>query len=152
MNGAAVLGRPTQCAFFLPTRFPGGLLPLAVVMTEQSRPLPRVLLVEDQAVVLLSLVSILEEAGYDPSSAATAGEALALLDANAFDVAVLDLGPPDGNSFALATALAQREIPFCFCTGSDVEMLPPFDGVPTIDKPFTDAQLIGAVAKLLQPR
>lgn len=121
-------------------------------MTDQSRASPRVLLVEDDALILLSLESILIDAGYAPTTAATRAHALASLDTNPFDAAILDVGLRDGNSFPLAEALTQRRIPFCFCTGSNFTAMASYEGILTIGKPFTDAQVIDAVAQLLQPR
>ena len=55
----------------------------------------RVLIVDDEADIRASLEGILEEEGYRVTTAATAGEALALLRDAVFDVVLLDIWLPD---------------------------------------------------------
>src|SRR6266567_4389559 len=59
---------------------------------------PRVLVVEDDEAVSVTLRAILSDDGYDVWSAATAAEAQSLIDSESFDVALLDLhlGNDDG--------------------------------------------------------
>ena len=54
-----------------------------------------ILIVDDESDIRESLGSILEEEGYIVTSAATAGEALALLSDAVFDVVLLDIWLPD---------------------------------------------------------
>jgi len=54
-----------------------------------------VLIVDDEADIRRSLASILEEEGYIVTTAATAGEALALLSDAVYDVVLLDIWLPD---------------------------------------------------------
>ena len=71
--------------------------------SEPTPPTPtgRVLLVEDDAAVVGAVQRILASAGYDLVTAGSLSEAVAALQANEFDVLLLDLGLPDGSGFAL---------------------------------------------------
>ena len=61
---------------------------------------PRVLVVEDEEAVSVTLRAILSDDGYEVASASTAAEAQSLIDSESFDVALLDLhlGNDDGLS------------------------------------------------------
>jgi DNA-binding response OmpR family regulator len=107
--------------------------------------LPRVLVVEDEALVAMLLEDALLDAGYAVMGpAATVDEALALLDCGeAPDAAVLDLNLADELVTPVADALAARGVPFVFATGYDRRtVLPPrFETVPTLAKPFSPSEL-----------
>ena len=131
----------------------GRSIALGAPMNEQSHiPALKVLAVEDEALILLSIETLLAEASYAVSTASSAREALALLDVQSFQAAVLDLGLIDGTTFAVADALTTRKIPFVFCTASNVSIPLAYIDVPIVDKPFTDRQLLDAVGQVLLPR
>lgn len=122
-------------------------------MNEQSHAAAlKVLAVEDEAVILLSIETLLTEASYLVSTASSAREALALLDVYSFQAAVLDLGLIDGTTFTVAAALTMRRIPFVFCTGMNTPIPSAYIDVPVVDKPFTDRQLLDALGQVLLPR
>lgn len=73
-----------------------------------SSPL-RVLVVEDNPVNRRLLEAFLADAGHVPVLAASGGEALATLEQQAFDVALVDVQMPGMNGFELTAAIRARE-------------------------------------------
>jgi DNA-binding response OmpR family regulator len=72
-----------------------------------NSPAPRVLVVEDDPNLRLTLVDNLEEEGYAVTAASTLAEARAQLKGPGFDVVVLDLMLPDGDGYSLCRELRQ---------------------------------------------
>jgi DNA-binding response OmpR family regulator len=68
---------------------------------------PRVLVVEDDSNLRLTLVDNLEEEGYAVEAASTLAEARAKWKATGFDVVVLDIMLPDGDGYSLCRELRQ---------------------------------------------
>jgi DNA-binding response OmpR family regulator len=68
---------------------------------------PRVLVVEDDPNLRLTLVDNLEEEGYVVEAASTLAEARAKWKATGFDVVVLDIMLPDGDGYSLCRELRQ---------------------------------------------
>jgi CheY-like chemotaxis protein len=113
----------------------------------------RILLVEDEELVALELSSELSRLGWAiVGPAATLAEAQALL-AKPFDAAVLDVNLRGRPVYPIAEALAERHVPFLFCTG--YEMVDPegrFPEAPVIRKPAHPAAVSAALADLLKAR
>jgi len=68
----------------------------------------KILLLEDDPETASALARGLSIAGHDVSSAALRSEALQLLDQRSFDVAILDVGLPDGEGYDVVAALRAR--------------------------------------------
>jgi DNA-binding NtrC family response regulator len=90
-------------------------------VTEPDRPVivtPSVLVVEDDAVVLGLLETVLKEAGYRPVCAATGEAALAELEKQLFDAVLLDLNLPgiQGMDVLSVGATLQTDTPFIVMT------------------------------------
>jgi len=68
----------------------------------------RVLIVDDVPDIAYSLALALELAGHEPRQAHSGREALEIVDGFAPDVAILDIGLPDMDGYALARALRER--------------------------------------------
>ncbi|HVR90803.1 MAG TPA: response regulator [Novosphingobium sp.] len=113
----------------------------------------RVLVVEDEMMVLMNIEAALGDLGCAAIFAApTVDRALALVEAKRFDVAILDvnLGASDQTSYRVADALALRSIPFVFSTGySDKSIDARFLDRPVLQKPYLDEELGAALAGLL---
>lgn len=78
----------------------------------------RVLVVEDEMMVLFMIEDILADLGCKAvSTAATVDQALALIEAQTFDVAMLDSNLNGTRSYPVADALDARGVPFFFSTG-----------------------------------
>lgn len=81
----------------------------------------RVLVVEDQMIILMMIEDMLADLGCkDVAAAPSVAEALALIDTQSFDVAMLDANLGKETSELVADALAVRNIPFFFATGHRV--------------------------------
>jgi CheY-like chemotaxis protein len=78
----------------------------------------RVLVVEDEMMVAWLLEDMLADFGCAVvGPAAGVNQALAMLDAEAFDAAVLDVNLKGQKSYPIADTLAARGVPFVFSTG-----------------------------------
>ena len=112
----------------------------------------RLLVVEDEALVALELIAVLEDAGATVCGPArTVEEALDMIEAEAFDAALLDGNLHGKPVDALAAALTRRGIRFAFVSGYGRESLPAaFAHAPIIAKPFTPHQLVEIAGSLTQ--
>ena len=82
--------------------------------------------------------------------ASNVNQALAMIDAEAIDVAVLDVNLNGQMSYPVADALAARGVPFVFSTGYDKEtLLDGYRSFPVLQKPFHRSELSDAFSKLL---
>jgi CheY-like chemotaxis protein len=85
--------------------------------------------------------------------AARVNQALAMLDAEAIDAAVLDVNLNGQMSYPVADALAARGVPFVFSTGYNKDSLPnSYQGFVVLQKPFDRLKLGDTLAKLLPPK
>ena len=66
-------------------------------------------LLEDEDGLREEVAAFLVAAGYVVAQAATVAEYSRLIDAEKFDIAVIDVGLPDGDGFQVATALRSRQ-------------------------------------------
>lgn len=110
---------------------------------------PRVLLVEDEALVAMLIEDQLIELGFEVvGPAATASQALALCEDERLDGAVLDINLGGGQrSDPVAELLADQGIPFVFVTGyGNAGVDERFTEAAVLQKPFTLAELAGVIA------
>ncbi len=120
-------------------------------MPEYSQSCCLVLLVEDEALVAMNLQDDLKEAGYavvGPFD--TCAAALAWLETETPDLAVLDTVLKDGTCRALAAELARRGIGFVLWSGhlQDRHTLQEFTDAVWVEKPSTHTALLHALAGL----
>jgi len=112
-----------------------------------------ILVVEDEMLVLLNVEDMLADLGCTSvSAAANADQALALIAAQAFDAAMVDVNLDGIQSYPVADALAARGVPFVFSTGYSGESLD--DGYrdrPVLGKPYREADLVEVLTRLLRP-
>ena len=124
-------------------------------MSHDDSPLSgrRVLVVEDEMIVAWLLEDMLADLGCAVvGPAARVNQALAMIDAEAIDAAVLDVNLNGQKSYPVADALAARGVPFVFSTGYDKESLPNgYQSLPVLQKPFNRSELGDTLAKLLTP-
>lgn len=111
----------------------------------------RVLVVEDEMLILMMIEDMLADLGCESvTSAAAVEQAIALIDGQNFDAAMLDMNLNGNNSFAVASALAARNIPFVFSTGySGQSMKDEYRSRPVLKKPFTEKELQTVLTRLL---
>ena len=111
----------------------------------------RVLVVEDEMMVLMMIEDMLADLGCESvTAAATVDQALALIDAQAFDAAMLDMNLNDNKTHAVADALAARGVPFVFSTGySARDVREGYRDRPLLKKPFQYEELVEVLTRLL---
>ena len=110
----------------------------------------RILVLEDEPVIGFAIEDMLETLGCEVAGIAFhIVDALALLDAQPFDLAVLDVNIHGASSYPVADLLAGRGVPFVFATGYGHMVRPErFAAVPTITKPYGIAELRQALEAL----
>jgi CheY-like chemotaxis protein len=119
---------------------------------EKHDPLSRpVLVVEDDAGVRAYLVAVLEHQGFRVIAAESAEQALRLLEGQAAQLAVLDVGLPGMDGFALAEHLAE-DVAVIMVTGDPLNAIG-HDEYRILHKPLVPEALEQAVAQAvgLQP-
>ena len=99
---------------------------------------PRVLLVEDEALVAMMIQECLAEFGYQVvGPICTASEAAAKAKDGPLEAAVLDINLGDGAVYPIADMLAARGVPFIFVTGYDADSVDArFRKIPILQKPI----------------
>ena len=111
----------------------------------------RILVVEDEMLVLMETEDMLADLGCDfVIAAATNEQALALIEAQHFDAALLDLNLNGVRSYPVADALAASGVPFAFATGYGRHGLRDGDRErPLLVKPYECAALGKLLTSLL---
>ncbi len=101
--------------------------------------------------VLIMIEDMLADLGCESVATATRiDKALALIDAQTFDVAMLDMNLNGNQTYAVADALAARGVPFAFSTGySGHDIRDGYRDRPVLKKPFRDGELGDVLARLL---
>ncbi|MBC9033689.1 response regulator [Sphingomonas sp. JC676] len=112
----------------------------------------RVLVVEDEMMVLMSIENMLAELGCrSVTVAATVTDALSLIGSQIFDLAMLDLNLGGTRSYPVADALAARGVPFLFSTGYTEHGVCAryYPGRPVLNKPYPYRKLSAVLTTLL---
>ncbi|WAC64619.1 response regulator [Pseudoxanthomonas sp. SL93] len=114
---------------------------------------PRVLIVEDESMLVMLLEDLLPTLGYEVAgSAGSVEQALAALDEAPIDLAVVDVNLAGTPSFPVADALRERGVPFLFTTGYGHEGLPErFVDAPVLAKPFRRHDMESVLTRLRPP-
>jgi DNA-binding NarL/FixJ family response regulator len=108
----------------------------------------RVLLVEENALVAVAIEDVLVHAGYSVVGPFRASGGTPPAVAEQVDVALLDVPPREGASFALAAELAREGVPFAFMS-ADRELFPAaYRNAPFLAKAFGARQLLETVSTL----
>jgi DNA-binding response OmpR family regulator len=114
-----------------------------------------VLLVEDEALVSMTVEAALEDAGFLIRTAASGKQAMEILDteAESFNALITDvnLGPVDGWAVARHARELEATIPVIYTTGDSAHQWTAY-GVPgsvLVEKPFAPIQIVTAVSSLL---
>jgi two-component system alkaline phosphatase synthesis response regulator PhoP len=120
----------------------------------------RVLIVEDEPNIVLSLEILLQRAGYDTMAAGDGEEGLELIRRQRPDVVLLDIMLPNRNGYDVCRAVKAdptlSSIPIIMLTakGQEVEILKGLEigASAYIAKPFGNAEILEAVRAALEPR
>lgn len=110
----------------------------------------KILIVEDETMVSMLVEDMLIDLGHTPiGPAASVNEAMAVIDANAFDVALLDinLGGHE-KAFPIADRLIDMGIPFALVSGYDPAGIEGYDSAMKLQKPFSQHSLAETVKAL----
>jgi CheY-like chemotaxis protein len=114
-----------------------------------------VLIVEDEVLVAMELESLLAEEGcHVVGPAPTVKKALALLDQQRPDAAILDVNLDGEDAAPVAAALSARGVPFLLATGYGAAqaLKPELRHVPRVDKPVNHEVLVRALAQIIEAR
>lgn len=111
-----------------------------------------ILIVEDEWTLAASLAMLVEEMGHTVlGPAGTVKDALSLIAARPPDAALLDVSLDRERSFAIATDLEARAIPFFFVTGYSKANLPPaFAGHIVLEKPVPPEMIKDCIEDMLR--
>lgn len=109
------------------------------------------LVVEDEMTIVLVIEDALLEMGVEViGPAARLDAALRLASDAPIDAAILDINIRGGNSYAVADILAERGIPFVFCSGySEWAIEERHRDRPRLAKPYSTKDLEDGVMQLL---
>jgi DNA-binding response OmpR family regulator len=110
----------------------------------------RVLVVEDEMLILIMIEDMLADLGCKSvTSAATVEKALALVDAQAFDFVMLDENLNGSDSHPVAEALFARGVPFLYSTGNTSHRSRDgYSDQPVLKKPFKYEELVAILTRL----
>ena len=113
----------------------------------------RVLLVEDEVLIACMLQDMLTDLGCSVvGPAARVDEALALIETNAIDAAMLDVNLNGELSYPIADALVARGVPFLFSTGYERDRVQDgYRGYTILQKPFHGSELARALISIVNP-
>lgn len=85
--------------------------------------------------------------------AARVGQALAIVEAEKIDLAVLDVNLNGKKSFPVADALIARGVPFVFSTGYNNDGIPDtYKAHPMMQKPYGQVNLSAALESLMRAK
>lgn len=110
----------------------------------------RILVVEDEMLVAMSVEDMLLELGHEVAGLASRlGAALALARDSRFDAAIVDVNLAGEPGFPIADLLIERGIPFLFATGHGRQRIEErYRDYPMLQKPFRTAELGAALAEI----
>lgn len=113
---------------------------------------PCCMIVEDQALIGMSLEASLEEAGFTVVGPfMSCAQAMQWLEHNSPDLAVLDVMIKDGTSLQIASELKGRDVPFAVYSGlpRKAECPPEMRDAPWLEKPVSREMLARTLAGLI---
>ncbi|PVM93678.1 ATP-binding protein [Caulobacter endophyticus] len=146
----STLGQGTTVRIWLPPGAPPVAAPEAALAPVVA-PDVKVLLVDDDAVVLAATAASLEERGFILTTAGSSEEALGALARARPDVLVTDLAMPnrDGADLAWSARAAQPGLPILVLTGFARPELQLPAGAEVLEKPFRGDDLASKIAALV---
>jgi DNA-binding NtrC family response regulator len=115
----------------------------------------KILVVDDETVVLESCKKILSSEGYDAAFLSSVDDALAALDKEIFNLLLIDIKMPKRDGLCLMEILRKREdtIPIIvmsgYSTDETINEAKQMGANAFIAKPFTPEELLGAVRKAI---
>ncbi|WGF88990.1 response regulator [Marinivivus vitaminiproducens] len=112
----------------------------------------RILIVEDEFIVSLEIEGLLTQMGcVIVGPAARVAEALAMIEGDDLDGAIVDLNLDGDDADGVIEALTRRSVPFIIVTGYGVGGLSPATrGLPRLSKPIATAELRTMIHRLFR--
>ena len=115
----------------------------------------KILLVEDNEMIVKGLVYSLSKEGFETNIAYNAQEAESKIESNVYDIIILDVMLPDGNGFELCKHIKEnKDIPIIFLTAKDDEkdVVNGFNlgAGDYVIKPFRTMELISRIYNVLR--
>ena len=109
----------------------------------------RILVIEDQTIILLDTVEIIKSLGHDVEQAMSIAEARKVLASEKIDIILLDIGLPDGNGMDLARELRRTtpELKVLIASGRTPDDA---EDIPVVLKPYSEADLVSVIEKALR--
>ena len=132
----------------------GAVTPSGPARPEAPGPAPtisgRVLVVEDNLITAMNASDVFRRLGADEVlTASSRADALALIDANDFALAILDVDLGGETSEGVAEALKLRRVPFLLATGYDaVDREGAYADAPILTKPFSSESVSAVLREL----
>ena len=116
--------------------------------------MPRILVLDDNALIAALLQDWLQELGHDVAGPVeSVARALQLIDEATIHAAFLDLSVIDGTCYPVAEALHQRAVPFTFATGGAMDEIEArFAAAPVLIKPYDFGDIKNAIDRMLGPQ
>lgn len=109
-----------------------------------------VLIVEDEKLLALMLEDLLLDTGHRVMHAGSLADALALIEHEHFDAAILDINIAGKDVFPVAVRLRELETPFVFASAADARRIgPEFSEEQLIAKPYTIGQIRQSLSRML---
>jgi DNA-binding response OmpR family regulator len=109
----------------------------------------RVLVVEDEAFIIMLLADLLVDLGFEPILLATVDDGVSAANTADFRFAILDVNLGGSTSYPVADVLVARGVPFAFATGYGSGGIDgKYTGIPVLRKPI-DRHKFGAVVQAL---
>ncbi len=112
----------------------------------------RILIVEDSFLVVMTLEDLFDRLGWKVvGPASRVDEALALAQTEHFDAAFVDINLAGEMSWPVAAVLKERNIPFAFSTGYNVDTLVPTSlrGTAMVSKPYQPDDVERCIRKII---
>lgn len=118
----------------------------------EPRRLQRILVAEDSYIEADAIARLLGESGFEVvGPVARVDQAMSLASAESLDAALLDIDLDGERSFAVASALRQRNVPVAFVSGHHASIVPALAelrAIPFVAKPFENGELVNVVETL----
>ncbi len=117
---------------------------------------PHILVAEDDKNILAGLIDVLGSEGYQVTSASDGRQALALLETESFDLAILDIMMPGRSGYDVCKTIRSRDrdLPVMMLTakGEEIDKVVGFElgADDYVTKPFGVRELLARVAALLR--
>lgn len=113
---------------------------------------PTVIVVEDEALIGVEIVTILSESGIHAiGPLASAEAALSAISNSHIDGAVIDLDLNGNVDFKIANLLAEAHVPFVIYTGSDTRLVPRrHQRVPCFAKPAIATDIVERLLVIME--